>query len=101
MIEIKSLDEVKNRGKPFIVDFYADWCGPCKTLAPTLEALSGETGVEVVKVNVDTSPELAAEFGVRSIPTMVFFGLDGQPKEQLTGASSKEKLLPKFQALLA
>jgi thioredoxin 1 len=77
-----------------LVDFYADWCGPCKRLAPVLEELAAENDGQVLvcKVDVDTNKELAARFGVMSIPLVVCFK-NGQPVGQLLGGGSKEKLL--------
>ena len=60
-----------------LVDFYADWCGPCKMLAPELEALSEETGIKIVKINVDELPDLARKFRIMTIPTLMLFE-DGQ-----------------------
>lgn len=76
--------------KPAIIDFYADWCGPCRAVAPVLEEIAGEYEgkVDVYKVNVDNEQELAALFGVRSIPTLLFIPLNGEPKMQV-GALSK------------
>ncbi|MFR9611702.1 MAG: thioredoxin [Rikenellaceae bacterium] len=78
--------------KPAIIDFYASWCGPCKMIAPILEDLAAEYGDQIVIYKVDTEkePELAALFNIRSIPTLLFIPLNGQP--QLTqGAMSKEQ----------
>jgi thioredoxin 1 len=77
---------------PVLVDFYADWCGPCKALAPTLDQLAAENPqVRVVKVDIDESPELAARYGVRSVPRlMVFKG--GQVAAQQSGVASKSRL---------
>lgn len=86
--------EVLKSDKLVLIDFYADWCGPCKALAPTLEKFAEENQdkVKVVKVNVDESPQLSAAFGIRSIPTLVtmkdnqaIYGAVGNlPKEALT-----------------
>jgi thioredoxin 1 len=67
-------NEVLRSETPVLIDFYADWCGPCRMLAPTLERLAGEFGgkAKIVKVNVDEEPELAGQFQVESIPTLVF-----------------------------
>jgi thioredoxin len=67
--------EVTRSQMPVLVDFYADWCGPCRALAPTLERLAAEFAgrAKIVKVNVDEEPELAGQFQVSSIPTLVFF----------------------------
>ena len=78
MIEIKDKNDWKKlqeSGKPFLLDFYADWCGPCQALLPILDHLSEKHGAEVTiaKVNVDKNQELAGAFGVRSIPTVFAF----------------------------
>ena len=79
--------------KPAIVDFYADWCGPCKMVAPILEELSKEYAgkVYIYKVNVDKEPELARDFGIQSIPTIWFVPMKGEPQVNM-GALSKEQL---------
>lgn len=68
--------------KPAIVDFYAEWCGPCKMLTPVLEQISKEYDglVDVYKINVDTEQELAGAFGISSVPTVLFIPLEGQPR---------------------
>ena len=67
--------EVIDSSKPVIVDFWAEWCGPCKTLGPILEKLSDDfhDKVEIKKINIDENPEAPANFGIRSIPTMILF----------------------------
>jgi thioredoxin 1 len=76
--------------KPAIIDFYADWCGPCKTIAPILEELDAEyEGVDFYKVNTEEQNELAATFGIQSIPSILFIPLEGQPQMAL-GALTKE-----------
>lgn len=79
--------------RPAIVDFYATWCGPCRTLAPILEELSEEYAgdVEIYKVDIDREQELAAAFGVRSVPTLLFIPAQGMP-QMATGALPKETL---------
>jgi len=69
---------------PAIIDFYADWCGPCKMVAPVLEELSGEYEgrLLIYKVNTDIEQELSAVFGIQSIPTILFIGADGEPMMQ-------------------
>ena len=77
---------------PVLVDFYADWCGPCQRLAPTLEELAGETpDARIVKVNVEDSPNLAAQYGIDSIPSLKVFK-HGAVTEQLVGPANKNQL---------
>ena len=71
-----------------IVDFYAEWCGPCKMMGPVLETLEN---VNVIKVNVDSNEELSTEYRIMSIPTLVFFK-DGEKKEEVVGFHSKEQI---------
>lgn len=79
--------------RPAVIDFYADWCGPCKQIAPILEELAAEYDgkIYIYKVNVDSEQELAGLFGVRSIPTMLFVPMDGQP-QMASGAAPKTEL---------
>lgn len=68
-------DELINRDSPVLVDFYADWCGPCKMQAPILEDLKERMGdaASIIKIDVDKNPEVAAKYGIRSIPTLIIF----------------------------
>ena len=79
---------------PVVVDFWAEWCGPCKAIGPSLEEISEEMGekVKITKVNIDENPDIAAQFGVRSIPTLILFK-DGQPASMQVGAKPKNALV--------
>ena len=85
--------DVLKSDTPVLVDFWATWCGPCKALAPTLEAIAGEKAgaLKVCKVDVDNSPQTAAQYGVRSIPTMVLFK-GGEKVDQLVGNVAKGQI---------
>lgn len=83
-------EKVINADNPVVVDFYADWCGPCKIFGPVFEEVAGDTdGVDFYKVNVDDEGAIAQKFGVRSIPTIIFFK-GGQRVEEAHGALPKE-----------
>jgi thioredoxin 1 len=86
-------DHVTGSALPILVDFWADWCAPCKMIAPTLEQLADELNGEaqVAKLNVDENGDLANRFGIRSIPTLIVFK-DGKVVDQLVGAAPKEQI---------
>lgn len=85
--------EVVNSDRPVLLDFWAPWCGPCRMLAPTLDAIAAEReDIKVCKVNVDEETELAQEFGIISIPTM-FVIKDGEVERELLGAQPKAQIL--------
>jgi thioredoxin len=84
--------EVLKSDVPVLVDFYADWCGPCRALSPVLQELAEETpNAKIVKINVDDSPQLAGKYGVNSIPNLLVFR-DGKVTDQQVGLASKEQL---------
>ena len=87
--------------KPVLVDFWAEWCTPCKMVAPILEEISTENGdkIRIVKVDVDANPGLARQFDVMSIPTMLLFK-DGQPEHRIVGAKGKAQLVEELSAYL-
>ena len=74
-----------------LVDFYAEWCGPCKQLEPTIKQVAAETDAAVAKVDIDRYQQLAAQYGVQSVPTMIVFS-DGQPAERIVGLKSAAQL---------
>lgn len=96
-----NFDQVLNSDKPVLVDFWAEWCGPCKMTSPIVHELAREYDGKAViaKLNVDENPQITARFGVRSIPTLLFFK-NGKLTDKQVGASPKSVLLNKLEAQL-
>jgi thioredoxin 1 len=93
-------NEVTKSDKPVIVDFWAEWCGPCKLIAPLLDEIAKEKSdsVKVAKVNVDQNQSLSSKYNIRAIPSLLFFK-NGQLRDQVTGMMSKKDLLGRLAAL--
>ena len=94
-------DEITNTNKLVLIDFFATWCGPCKMMLPIVEEISEEFAgkITVAKVDVDGSPSTAAKFGIRNIPTILFFK-DGKVADKQVGAVPKNSLVEKINKLL-
>lgn len=97
-----NVKEVINSGKPVVVDFWAEWCGPCRMIGPILEELAGEYAgkVEIGKLNVDDNVDTPNEYGIRNIPTVLFFK-DGKLVDKQIGAGPKNIFKDKIEALLS
>lgn len=92
-IDTNNFDEYINSGKLVVVDFYADWCGPCKAMSPTIDelAVDFESRAVIGKLDIEVDGDMANKYGVRSIPTLIFFK-DGEIVDKTTGVTSKIQL---------
>ncbi len=100
-ITSENFESLKNGSQPLVVDFWATWCGPCRMMAPVIEELAQEYDgkIAVGKCDVEENEDLAVQFGIRNIPTILFFK-DGVVVDKIVGAQPKAKLQEKFNALL-
>ncbi len=96
-----AFNDLVKGGKPFVIDFYADWCGPCKSLTPIMDKLATEfkDDIEIVKANVDQQSDLAQKFQVKSIPA-VFFMEGNKVKDYFKGLNSETEIRKKIKALI-
>ena len=97
----ENFESLKNGEQPLVVDFWATWCGPCRMVGPVISELAEQYDGKIVvgKCDVEDNEELAVEFGIRNIPTILFFK-NGQVVDKLVGAQPKAKMEEKFQTLL-
>ena len=96
-------DEVVNSDVPVVIDFWAEWCGPCKMIAPIVEELAGEYEgkVKFAKMDVDTNPQTPMQFGIRGIPTLLIFNGGENPVDQVVGAVPKAMLKKRVDEAIA
>ena len=92
----QDFNSIINSNTPVLIDFYADWCGPCKAMSPILQDVKSKMGddVKILKIDTDRNKQIAMKFGIRSIPTLILFK-DGKPAERMVGAMPKHRILEK------
>jgi thioredoxin 1 len=100
-ITTENFESLKNGDKPLVVDFWATWCGPCRMIAPIIAELAEQYDGKIVvgKCDVEENDDIAMEFGIRNIPTILFFK-NGEVVDKMVGAAAKAKIQEKFEALL-
>jgi len=96
-----NFEELLNSGKPMVLDFWAEWCGPCRMVGPIIDELATtyEGKVTIGKMDVDENNDVVGKYGIRNIPTVLFFK-GGEMVDKLVGATSKDKFVEKIEALL-
>ena len=96
-----NFEKYLNAGKPMVLDFWAEWCGPCRMVAPIIDELAQEYEgrVTIGKMDVDNNDDVVGQFGIRNIPTVLFFK-NGEVVDKIVGATSKDKFVQKIEALL-
>ena len=98
---MKTFDEIINSGKPVLVDFFAEWCGPCKTMAPILKEVKSRLGEEanIIKVDVDKNQDASIKYGIRSVPTLILFK-NGKEVKRVSGAMPLQQLQRTFESFI-
>ena len=96
-----NFEELLGTGKPMVLDFWAEWCGPCRMVSPIIDELAQESEgrVTIGKINVDENDDVVGRFGIRNIPTVIFFK-NGEMVDKIVGATSKDKFKEKVENLL-
>ena len=96
-----NFEELVNSGKTMVLDFWAEWCGPCRMVSPIIDELATEYEgrVTIGKMNVDENDDVVGQFGIRNIPTVLFFK-DGKMVDKVVGATAKDKFVEKIEAML-